>query len=113
MSDEDLTDAEKWRTHQAKVLLESMCVEIGHSVDMEAEDVYLIMSRDKSVMKCKECGAEWDVETIMLKNGRLRLRAFLQRGMGYISSYKCPVGCNEERNWRENICWSSILKKCD
>jgi len=113
MSNKDLTDAEKWRIHQAEVLLESMCVEIEHIIDLEDVCVRLIVSRDKSVMECKKCGEKWEVDTIMLKNGRLRLKAYIQHGKGYVSSYECPNKCNKDRNWRENICWCSVLKNCD
>lgn len=113
MCDKNLTNAEKWKIHQAKVLLESLCVDIEHSVNLEVEGVNLIVSRDNSVMECNKCGEKWEVETIMLKNGRLRLRAYIQKGMGYVSSYKCPNKCNENKNWRENICWCSVLNNCD
>jgi len=56
MCDKNLTNAEKWKIHQAKVLLESLCVDIEHSVNLEVEGVNLIVSRDNSVMECNKCG---------------------------------------------------------
>ena len=113
MKKKDMSEAERWRSHQVKVLLESLCVEIEPGERFEDGGVRLIVERSHSVMQCSKCGEKWDVDTITLKNGLMRIRAFVPWGLGYRFFFSCPHGCNKTYGWKENIQWVSALKEID
>jgi hypothetical protein len=109
----DMSEAEKWRAHQAKVLLESMCLEIEPGEKFEDGGVTLIVDGNHSAMQCSKCREKWDVNKIMLKNGLTKIQAFVPWGLGYRLFFNCPHGCNKAYSWKENFQWISILKDID
>ncbi len=75
--------------------------------------VKLILYRNQNVMEYIKCGKRWEVDTLMLKDGRIRIKGFIPIGLGYRFSIECPGGCNKDSKWKNNICWISILKDED
>jgi hypothetical protein len=101
MKNKDNSDAERWRTYQAKVLLESLCLDIEQGEKFEGGGVRLVVESTCSFMQCNKCGHRWEVDMIRQKNGLLRIRAFVPNAIEYRPFYYCPNECNRDFRWRE------------
>jgi hypothetical protein len=101
---------ERWNSRQASVVLDSLCVEIEPDEKFKNGEV---VHEYNCVMQCKRCGATWKIDSINLKNGLVRIQAFIPWGLGYRFFFRCPNECNKAYKWKENIQWVSVLKEID
>ena len=107
------TKSERWNTRQARVVLDSLCVDIGQDEGFEKGDVRLVSDEHSCLMRCLKCGASWEVDSISVNSGHLRVQAFIPWGLGYRFFFQCPNECNRSFILREDIQWVSVMKKVD
>jgi hypothetical protein len=105
--------AERWNVRQARVLLDSLCLELEADERLEGGDITLAEGEDCLVVRCNKCGEEWEVDSIALANGALRVQAFVPWGLGYRYFYRCPCGCNKDYSWDKDALWCSVLAEID
>ncbi len=100
---------DKWKTRQARVLLDSLCVDLWPEERFEGGDVGLLLEDNRCVIHCEKCGEAWEVDSIVLNNGLVRIQAFIPWGLGYRDFYRCPNECNKTYNWDEGSQRSRVL----
>jgi hypothetical protein len=93
MSKKHLSDAEKWRRHQAEELLKSI-IEV---VEFDDLGVKLLAGHSQSTMECKTCGTRWDVGAGESEKGYKCRLFILDADDNYRVFFHCPKGCNENK----------------
>jgi hypothetical protein len=113
MKKDSPTKRERWNARQARVVLDSLCVDVEPDEGFENGDVRLVSDEHCCLMQCLKCGASWEVDSINLKSGLLRVQAFVPWGLGYRFFFQCPNECNRAYIWREDFQWVSVMKDVD